>query len=98
MSASPSYPTALLLACIERTRRRLCEHRPDSCHRQIEMKWVVLQRNESVLLVEAFRVVIHGEQVHREHADPLCHAAGRSQEVEQKQFAQTLTSTGQIDG
>jgi hypothetical protein len=35
------------------------------------VKGVVLQRNESLLLVEAFRVVILGEQIHREYADPL---------------------------
>jgi len=62
------------------------------------MERVVLQRYESVLLVEALRVVVLGEQVYREHTDPLRHVAGRFQEVEEKKFAQTLASAGQIDG
>ena len=62
------------------------------------MERVVLQRDETVLQIEALRVVVLGEEVHREDADPLRHLAGCFQEVEEKQFAETLTSAGQIDG
>ena len=95
--ASASSLAALLVNRIRRT-CRLYEYRPDGRHRQVEMVCVVLHRDETVLLVEALRIVVLGEQVHREHADPLRHVAGRFQKVEEKQLTQTLASAGQIDG
>jgi hypothetical protein len=64
----------------------------------IEMERVVLQRDEAVLLVESLRVVILGEQVDREHTNPLRHVAGRFQEVKEKELAQTLAPASEIDG
>ena len=62
------------------------------------MERVVLQRDESVLQIKTLRIVVLGEQVHGEHTNPLPHVAGRFQEVEEKELAQTLASAGQIDG
>src|SRR5262245_26200218 len=65
-------------------RGRLDEHRPDCRDRQIEMKRVVLQRDETVLQVEALRVIVLGKQVYRKNANPFRHVAGRFQEVKEE--------------
>src|SRR6516162_7418798 len=80
--------TGKLLSRIWRT-GCLQEHRPDSPHRQVEMERIVPQGDETILLVKALRVVVLGEQVHGEDADPLRHIASRFQEVEKKALAQT---------
>ena len=61
------------------------------------MKRVILQRDETVLQIEALRVVVLGEEVHSEDADSLRHITGCFQEVEQKQLTETLASAGHID-
>ena len=55
------------------------------------------QRYETILQIEALRIVVLGEEVHSEDADSLRHIAGCFQEVGQKQLTETLASAGQID-
>jgi hypothetical protein len=62
------------------------------------MELVVLQRNETVFLVESLRVIVFGEKVYRENADPLRHVTGRLQEVKEELLAESLPAARMIDG
>ena len=75
----------------------LAKHRSNGSHRKVEVKRVVLKRNEPILQIKPLRVVILGEQIHAEHSDPSCDVACHSKEVEQERFTKSFAAIGEIN-